>query len=194
MGRRKITSRTETKIFDRETGQEVASEQETSYTVPQEPPFIKVYLRDILYLSDLPSGYTPLLDALLKRVSYADSTHPQCVVLTAGIKRAIAKECGWKSLQSVDNALRALTKGRVLLRVPRSDGEGYERGIYQLNPYLFGRGPWPAIEKIRLEVTYDIHGTTFKAAVKASKPKKTTTPVVRRPSASATQPQPPAAF
>lgn len=36
-------------------------------------------------------------------------------------------------------------------------------GVYTLNPYLFGKGDWQDISRLRLEINYDdIKGKTFK--------------------------------
>lgn len=119
-----------------------------------EPPYIKLYLNDLMFVSDMPKHYTNLVFSLLKRVSYAGDEDGMCVTLVPRTKKAICQELGWAKTSSLDNALQRLLKGKILFRV--------DRGIYRLNPYLFGKGDWQDIARIRMEVFYDINGKTFK--------------------------------
>lgn len=121
-----------------------------------EPSFIKVYLQDILYLSDMPKKHTKVLYELLKRSTYAGDKDGMQVCLSAGLKRMMMKTLNYKTVQPIDNALCELTKGKVLYRI--------ETGVYQFNPYFFGKGDWQDISRLRLEINYDeIKGKTFKA-------------------------------
>lgn len=121
-----------------------------------EPQFIKLYLQDILYLSDLPKHHEKILFELLKRANYAGKKYGMEITLNAAIKRRIAEELGIQNIRSINNALSDLVKGEVLYRT--------DTGVYTLNPYLFGRGNWQDISRLRLEVNYDnIKGKTFNA-------------------------------
>lgn len=118
-----------------------------------EPQYIKVYLQDILYLSDIPSKNEKVLYELLKRSSYAGDGME--VVVNAALKRRIADQLGMKSTGSISNAITDLVKGKIIFRV--------DTGIYKFNPYLFGKGDWQDISELRLEVNYsEIEGKTFK--------------------------------
>ncbi|MFH5837451.1 replication/maintenance protein RepL [Proteiniclasticum sp. C24MP] len=120
-----------------------------------EPPFIKLYLQDILYLSDIPNKHERVLYELLKRVTYAGETNGMEVVINSALKRRIAEELGFKNIGSISNAITDLVKGKIIIR--------RDTGIYQFNPYFFGKGDWQDIAKLRLEVNYDeIRGRTFK--------------------------------
>lgn len=118
-----------------------------------EPPYIKLYLKDLMYMSDMPKHYTNLVYALLKRVSYAGDDDGMCVTLVPRTKKAICKELGWEKTSSLDNALQRLLKGKIIYRV--------DRGVFRMNPYLFGKGEWQDISRIRMEITYDSDGKTF---------------------------------
>lgn len=121
-----------------------------------EPSYIKLYLQDVLYFSDMPSKHAKILYALLKRASYAGDKNGMQVTLSSGLKRIIIQELNMKNIGSIDNALTDLTKGKILYRV--------ETGVYNFNPWLFGKGDWQDISKLRMEVDYnDIKGRTFKA-------------------------------
>lgn len=121
-----------------------------------EPPFIKLYLQDILYLSDIPNKHERVLYELLKRVTYAGETNGMEVIINSALKRRLAEELGFKNIGSISNAITDLVKGKILLRT--------DTGIYRFNPYFFGKGQWTDIAKLRLEINYDdIRGRTFKA-------------------------------
>ena len=122
----------------------------------EEPSYIKFYLDDILYLSDIPSKHEKVLYELLKKATYAGESNGMEVVINSSLKRRIAQKLGVKNIGSISNAITDLVKGEVLHRI--------DVGIYQFNPYLFGKGDWQDISRLRLEVNYDnIKGKTFKA-------------------------------
>lgn len=118
-----------------------------------EPAYVKLYLKDLMYLADMPKQYADLTMALLKRVSYAGDTDGLCVTLVSRTKKTICEELGWKNVSSLDNALQKLLKGKILFRV--------DRGIFRMNPNLFGRGDWQDISRLRMEIGYDISGKSF---------------------------------
>lgn len=119
-----------------------------------EPPYIKIYLQDMLYMNDIPRNLNCLTYSLLKRSSYANDEEGLCVTLAQYTKTKILQECGWEKMQSLNNALNKLVKGNIIKRLGT--------GVYQFNPYLFGRGEWKDIEKIRITWDYDkIKGKTF---------------------------------
>lgn len=123
-----------------------------------EPPYVKLYIQDIMYLSNLSGRLVPLVMALLKRLTFANAENPMCVVLVPMVKQEILKETGWSSVGSLDNALQELVKGNIIKRIGR--------GVYQMNPHLFGRGDWKDISRIRLEVSYEpVSNRTFEAVL-----------------------------
>lgn len=150
----KISQSIETSVFN-EQGEMISKRANRTLSWGDEPNYIKLYLQDIMYLSDMPKKHTKILYALLKRASYAGDKNGMMVSISAGLKRMMAKELNYKSVQPIDNALCDLTKGKVLYRI--------ETGVYQFNPYLFGKGDWQDIANLRLEINYDdIKGKTFK--------------------------------
>lgn len=162
---KKINQLFEKSIVDGETGEILSQKINTAYTIPKEPDYIKLYIRDILYLQDMPENLTPFLMSLVKRMTYASSDWGNCVVLNAAIRKVIQKECGYKARQTVYNNTRKLIQGGILKEIVKD--------VYQLNPYIFGRGEWKDIEKIRAEVSYSkIEGRTFKANFEYEEAKK----------------------
>ena len=123
-----------------------------------EPPFVKVYLQDVLYLSDLPKGHENILFELLRRGTYAGDQYGMTVTLSSGSKQLIAKDLKISNIRSINNALTDLVKAKILTRVAT--------GVYQFNPYLFGKGDWQDIARMRLEIDYDeIKGRTYQTVL-----------------------------
>lgn len=131
-------------------------EQITDQTINYgtEPDYVKLYLKDILYLRDMPTRHTALLHELLKRSSYANETDSMELCINQALKKRIKDNLGYKNLSSINNAITDLVKGKVLIRI--------DNGLYTFNPYLFGKGKWSNIARLRLTVTYDLEGKSFK--------------------------------
>lgn len=150
-----IKQSVETSVLN-EQGEFVSKKANKTLSWGSEPSYIKLYLQDVLYLSDMPKKHTKILYELLKRATYAGDENGMQVCLSAGLKRMMMKTLGYKSIQPIDNALCDLAKGKVLYRI--------ETGVYQFNPWLFGKGDWQDIDQLRLEINYDdIKGKTFRA-------------------------------
>lgn len=146
------------------TGKIVERRRNQTLSWGEEPPYVKLYLRDLMYMSDMPRHYTDLVYALLKRVSYAGDDDGMCVTLVPRIKKAICSELGWAQTSSLDNALQKLLKGKIIYRV--------DRGVFRLSPYLFGKGEWQDISRIRMQITYSLEGKTFASVVEHSEATK----------------------
>lgn len=135
-------------------GKVISNTQNYTLSWEEEPPYIKFYLQDIMYLRDMSKTYSALVYSLLRYTHYAGENLGMCTVLAPQIKREICNELGWKTIASFDNAIQKLIAGSIIERV--------SRGIYRFNPYLFGRGNWQEIAKLRLEINYDrLKGRTF---------------------------------
>ena len=152
-----IKQSVETSIVN-EQGELISKRANKILSWGSEPAFIKLYLQDVLYLSDMPKHHERILYELLKRSTYAGDKDGMQVCLSAGIKRIISKELGLKNNRSINNALSDLVKGKILYRI--------ETGVYNFNPYLFGKGDWQDIARLRLDINYDdIKGKTFKTNI-----------------------------
>lgn len=148
----------ENRVIDGSTGEVLTQTSTVTYAIEDEPPYVKLYIADVLYMSDMPRRYEALTLALLKRVNYAGDENGLCVSVNKFVKETICKEIGWHNVVSIDNAIQVLMKGEIITRIAR--------GVYRFNPYLFGRGNWADIKRLRMEVNYDaIKGRTFKANV-----------------------------
>lgn len=113
----------------------------------EEPNYIKIYLRDISYFYEIPKGSTDLIYELFNYVNY--NTHE--IIINIDIKKRIRKLLD-TTVATLDNNLSKLIKKGIL------DKTG--TGVYNLNPYLFGKGDWKSIKELRnvnlhLEIVYD---------------------------------------
>jgi hypothetical protein len=114
--------------------------QRRSSQIPREPNFIKLYLKDLAHIRELPAWVSGVLYELLKKMDYNNE-----IVLNSTVKRRIADELGIVS-GTIDNALVKFVNKSILFR------QG--KGVYLANPYLFGKGAWEDVEEIRMKVTY----------------------------------------
>jgi len=114
---------------------------EESY-VSKEPDYVKIYLDNILQINNLSSGIQKTLNVLLKRMAYDN-----IVVLNAYIKKQMAEELGFNTVQSLNNNINKLVKEGIMNRKGT--------GTYEMNPFLFGRGSWDNIKKIRFQVIFE---------------------------------------
>ncbi len=151
----KINQSVETMVID-EAGKIRSGRVNRTLSWGAEPAFIKLYLQDVLYLSDVPKKHGQVLCELLKRATYAGEKDGMQVIINSYVKNCIKDNLGLKNVGSVSNAITDLVKGKVLYRVGT--------GAYNFNTYLFGKGDWQDIARLRLEINYDdIKGKTFRA-------------------------------
>jgi hypothetical protein len=151
----KINQSVETSVIN-EQGELVSKRANKTLSWGAEPSYIKLYLQDVLYFSDMPKHHEKILFELLKRACYAGEKDGMQITLNASLKRRIAADLGIKNIRSINNVLSDLVRGKILYRV--------DVGLYNLNPYFFGKGEWQDIARLRLEINYDeIKGRTFKA-------------------------------
>jgi len=147
-------------VFDSETGEIKEKKTNITHFVNGEPEFVKLYVRDILYLVGLPKRSITVLFWLMKHMTYADDELGLCVVLNATFKKMMCSELGFQRIQTIDNCLSELAKFKVVERIGR--------GMYRLNPHLFGKGNWFNIKEIRMLVKYDLEGKSIKTSIKKS--------------------------
>jgi hypothetical protein len=112
--------------------------------LPKEPHFVKLYLKDLAHMRELPGWVSGILYELLKKMDYTNE-----IVLNSTVKNRIAEELGINP-KTIDNALVKFVDKKILFR------QG--KGVYQANPYIFGRGSWHDVEEIRMSVSYKPNG------------------------------------
>lgn len=145
----KVTKLIKKDIVNMTTGEVVESETTTEQYLDTEPDYVKVYLRDVIKLKDLPKGTSSVLFSLLQRMTYNND-----IVISASLKREISEELGLEP-RTIKDGVENLTKANILIRK--------DRGYYLFNPFLFGRGKWTGIKKIRVTIDYSQSGKEIKA-------------------------------
>lgn len=120
-----------------ETGEIINSTETATSSIPTEPDFIKLYLKDVVTLKGIQSANKDVLYFLLKLMRYEE----YIISITEYDKNKICKELGFKSIQQVNNAIQALKKAGILFSVVNATGK-INRGAFEVNPYLFGKGKW----------------------------------------------------
>ena len=134
----------ETLTYNPDTGEMITTESISKRRVIKEPDFIKLYLNDVMLLSDVPKSKSDVLYLLLRKMNYDNE-----ITVVASHKRDIAQELGC-SMINIDKTLSLLVEKSILIRK--------ERGVYVANPRLFGRGNWEDIERLRMSIDYRRNG------------------------------------
>lgn len=137
-------------VVDSETGK-VKSEikrhtQRVRYS--KEPNYVKLYLDHLSRFKGLQLSLNPILAEFLKHTSYAepmDENGGMVLFLNKPLKEIIAKRCE-VSLSRVDHAVTEFVKKGYMRRL--------DLGMYQFNPFFFGKGEWKDIENIRATFDY----------------------------------------
>ena len=149
---KKIQKIHEKEFISQETGEVLASQTDTTYLIPTEPEFVKVYLQDIIYLHDMPTSYHAVLYELLKIMDYDNM---------------ISVTLGWKKRTAIKLDLNVGTVGNIISKLKQSNIlERTDVGDYRANPSLFAKGKWIDIYKLRLTIEYDIKGKSFSTEIK----------------------------
>lgn len=143
---KKIIQQSEVTQVDEDGVVTAQTHNKVSY-LPKEPPYIKMYLEDLERLYKLPSSSSPVLYELLRQMNYDG-----VINLNAAVKKRICEKVNYKK-QSLDNYLSKLVTVGVFRKA--------DRGVYQPDPHLFGKGDWMSIYKQReawLKVEYTNNG------------------------------------
>ena len=141
----------ETVFKDFETGEIKQSIEEKTTYHDQEPNYIKLYLQDISHILKLPKNTDKILLAFLRYMTYNNE------ITTSGrMKREICQQLDIK-VNTLEHHITELVQKNVFTRI--------DRGVYGVNPFIFGRGSWREIAQIRKKFTisfsYDSeHGKT----------------------------------
>lgn len=149
---KKVTKIMTNKVTDISTGEIKHKEEITDAYVDKEPDYVKLYLKDIVALNDLPKGLDRVINVLLKVMSYDNM-----IILNSFIKKQMTEELGYKSVQVLNNNINKLVNAQIIFRKGT--------GTYQVNALYFGRGHWTDIQEIRLQQRYSDKGKDFEAEI-----------------------------
>lgn len=134
--------------IDEVSGEIVETTSDKVVKIPQTPDFVMAFTKDIGYLSALSGGAAKLLFGLMGVVDRNNE-----ITLNASRKKLLAEQTGLK-LGSIDSTLHQLKKKGIILTI--------DKGIFALNPHLFGKGKWKNIQKMRMSIEYDFLSQTKK--------------------------------
>lgn len=118
-------------VVDKETGEvmDVTSKKTIKYKPGAH--YLKIFSDHPLFRSDMSHSTRTLLFALATMIPYA-SLPSQCIYLPSSVTKQIGEEYGICS-SSIKRSLKWLVDHDAIRRVGR--------GAYQVNPYLYARGP-----------------------------------------------------
>jgi len=143
---KKVLSVEEVTIVNQITGELLGQESSvTTKTIEKEPEYIKLYVADLVRLSDIPKGMTSILLALLGGMSYGN-----IIPAFKPVKLIICEKLGI-SIDYLNKAIQVFYKKGIFVRAAR--------GMYMADPELFGKGKWQDIKKLRLQIEYQADGT-----------------------------------
>ncbi len=134
-----ILKQEHTEVRDGSTGEVLETSVTQTVKVAQEPSFVKLYVKDMCKLNDIPKTANSVLNALLELCNYDNE-----IVLNSHIKQKICDKIGIK-MQGLNNSITKLNNSNFIDRIGR--------GTYKLNPHFFGKGKWQDIRE--LQVTWD---------------------------------------
>ena len=147
--KRTIYEREET-VTDNSTGEALSTKKTSVCRIPQEPPYMKVYLNDLCRLTNVPKANEDVLKLLLRKLDYDGY-----ITISTRYREEIQKKLN-------------ITAGTLRNRIQLLKQQGLIRVVsnneYEANPHFFGRGNWADIYnrriegKFKLTITYDTKG------------------------------------
>lgn len=132
---------------------------ETGYeriNVEGEPAFAKIYFGDVGRMFGLSPLTRDIMMLIVTKMGYGNGE----VYVSSGLKKEICEMLrvfsrdGKVSLPTFNNCLYKLVGKGLLMKK--------DRGVYLVNPYVFGRGEWKDIKEIRSTVVYSEGGTVIR--------------------------------
>ena len=146
---KKISQFIENKIINEDS--EIVNVNTSTIYVEREPDYIKLYISDLFRLNDIPRASNSILFEILKRMTFNND-----IALFAPVKREIARELSCSEV-TIKKAIELFTEKGLLIRK--------DRGLYILNPNVFGKGKWENIKKIRLSLEYSADGRVVQTEI-----------------------------
>jgi hypothetical protein len=128
-------------VTNHTTGEVTETQQSQTFLVDREPDFVKLYVDDVIRLKDLPPASSKVLHAFLRTMGFNN-----LVPAYSPIKKLMAKELKI-TMNTLNKSIDNLYKKDIFIRI--------DRGLYMVDPNLFGKGRWGDIKDIRMTITYD---------------------------------------
>lgn len=146
-----MDSQSKKRVFVREISQVETINGEVLTTTSQqvgmfekEPPYVKLYLEDIGRLNNLNASEQKVINELVFNMGFNN-----VVPSYKPVKELIAEKLGMQ-YNTLDKAIKELHKKGILIRKAR--------GLYIMDPNIFGRGSWKDVKKIRMTIEYGEDG------------------------------------
>lgn len=145
----KITNVKKITKTDLESGQIIETEIEQTLNFGKTDDFVMTFTKDLGYMKNLSKGEIVVFFGLLQIVNNNNE-----IVLNTGIKERLSKNFEIK-LESINQIIYTLSKKQMIQKTE-------DRGIYLLNTFLFGKGKWNDIKKMRMYIEWDFKEKTKK--------------------------------
>lgn len=146
---KKIINQETKTIVDHQTGEVLSTEQTNVIRLPQEPPYVKMYLDDLSNLIGLKASLKDTLYLMLRRLDWHG-----VIVLSGNFRQQCCAELNIKE-STLRNRIALLCRYKLLER--RATNE------YSVNPHYFARGDWKKItqrrESFKVVIEYNYNGT-----------------------------------
>lgn len=126
-------------------GEVISTSSQNISVFEKEPPYVKLYLEDIGRLNNLNSSEQKVINELVFNMGFNN-----VVPSYKPVKELIAKRLGMQ-YNTLDKAIKELNRKGILIR--------QARGLYIMDPNIFGRGSWRDVKKIRMTIEYAEDGT-----------------------------------
>jgi hypothetical protein len=140
-----------------------------------ESDFVKMYLDDLALLKGLTPTEGNVLYELLKRMDYNNE-----ISLSTGAKKEICHALEMYSKAGRGKGFATLVDDKTNEPTPSTNSLNgiinrlcekeiffkKDKGLYQVNPFLFGKGRWADIDNIRVTVDYTPQGKRQETAIK----------------------------
>ena len=130
---------------DHSTGEITTSKTTELSMFEKEPPYVKIYLEDIGNLNGLNKSEKTVMYELIRNMGYKN-----IVPAYKPVKEMMASKLNMP-YNTLDKCIKEMSKKGILIRKAR--------GLYVMDPSIFGRGSWSDIKNIRLTVDYNSDGT-----------------------------------
>ena len=125
-----------------EVGEIIETEKAQIINFQKTDDFVMTFTKDLGYLKNLSKGEIVLFFGLLQIVNNNNE-----IILNAGIKKRMSENFDIK-IESINVLLSQLVKKNMILKTD-------EMGVYLLNVFLFGKGKWTDIKKMRMMIEWD---------------------------------------
>lgn len=145
MKKKNLYVREITEVTNHTDGEVIQTTRQEMTMFDKEPPYVKFYLQDIGRLNGLNGAEQKLINELVFNMGYNN-----IVPSYKPVKEMIAEKIG-VAYNTLEAAIKELYKKGILIRKAR--------GLYIMDPHLFGRGSWKDVQKIRMVIEYNADGT-----------------------------------